>query len=134
LLRESWNERVWAEGEPIDPSPTVDQAINGGYPWLEIECSRCKTPNEVDLVALTCPSTTFVHDLAGRPSPGDFGTDRTARRSVGLAIEDVHHSRNFAQLQNERGSDICVPCLKPRTPSNLLRLHVARRLSLQASD
>ena len=39
LLCESWNERMWADGEPIDPSPTVDQAVNGGYPWLEIECS-----------------------------------------------------------------------------------------------
>jgi hypothetical protein len=25
LLAESWNERMWADGEPIDPSPTVDQ-------------------------------------------------------------------------------------------------------------
>lgn len=32
LLCQSWNERVWADGEPVDPSPTVDQAINGGYP------------------------------------------------------------------------------------------------------
>jgi hypothetical protein len=31
LLCESWNERMWADGEPIDPSPTVDQAIDGGY-------------------------------------------------------------------------------------------------------
>jgi hypothetical protein len=30
LLCESWNERMWANGEPIDPSPTVDQAVNGG--------------------------------------------------------------------------------------------------------
>ncbi|MEH2500414.1 hypothetical protein V1294_006893 [Bradyrhizobium sp. AZCC 1678] len=30
LLCESWNERMWADGEPFDPSPTVDQAINGG--------------------------------------------------------------------------------------------------------
>jgi hypothetical protein len=43
LLCESWNERMWANGEPIDPSPTVDQAVNGRYPWLEVECSRCKT-------------------------------------------------------------------------------------------
>ena len=27
LLCESWNERMWADGEPIDPSPTVDQSI-----------------------------------------------------------------------------------------------------------
>jgi hypothetical protein len=29
---ESWNERMWSAGEPIDPSPTIDQAVNGGYP------------------------------------------------------------------------------------------------------
>jgi len=66
LLAESWNERMWADGAPIDPSPTVDQAINGGYPWLQIECSRCKAPSQVDLAALPHPPTTFVHDLAGR--------------------------------------------------------------------
>jgi hypothetical protein len=66
LLCESWNERMWADGEPIDPSPTIDQAVNGAYPWLEIECSRCRTKRDVDLAALRRPSTTFVHDLAGR--------------------------------------------------------------------
>jgi hypothetical protein len=34
LSCQSWNERMWSAGEPIDPSPTIDQAINGGYPWL----------------------------------------------------------------------------------------------------
>ncbi|MGY3388746.1 phage FluMu protein Com [Bradyrhizobium sp. USDA 3311] len=66
LICESWNERMWADGGPIDPSPTVDQAVNGGYPWLEIECSRCKTKRDVDLAALSHPPTTFVHDLASR--------------------------------------------------------------------
>jgi hypothetical protein len=66
LACQSWNERMWSDGGPIDPSPTIDQAINGGYPWLEIECSRCNTPRDVDLAALKRPPTTFVHDLAGR--------------------------------------------------------------------
>ncbi|WP_404515668.1 zinc ribbon domain-containing protein [Bradyrhizobium ottawaense] len=66
LLSESWNERMWADGGPIAPSPTVDQAINGGYPWLEIECSRCKAKREVDMAALRHPPTTAVHDLASR--------------------------------------------------------------------
>ena len=65
LICQSWNERMWSDGEPIDPSPTINQAINGGFPWLEIECSRCKTPNSVDLCTLRRPSTTCVHDLAG---------------------------------------------------------------------
>ena len=66
LLCESWNERMWADGQPIDPSPTIDQAVNGGYPWIEIECSRCRTKRDVDLPALRHPPTTFVHDLASR--------------------------------------------------------------------
>ena len=66
LLCESWNERMWSDGEPIDPSPTIDQAVNGGFPWLEIQCSRCKTRRNVDLAALAHPPTTFVHDLASR--------------------------------------------------------------------
>jgi hypothetical protein len=58
LACQSWNERMWADGGPIDPSPTIDQAINGGYVWLEIACSRCKTPRNVDLCALPhVPST-----------------------------------------------------------------------------
>jgi hypothetical protein len=52
LLCESWNERMWSDGEPIDPSPTIDQAANGGFPWLEIQCARCKTPSHVDLAAM----------------------------------------------------------------------------------
>jgi hypothetical protein len=60
------NERMWSDGEPIDPSPTIDQAINGGVPWLEIPCAWCKTPNDVDLAAIRHPPTTFVHDLASR--------------------------------------------------------------------
>lgn len=46
---QSWNERMWADGGPIDPSPLVDQAVNGGYGFLEIECSRCRAKRSVDL-------------------------------------------------------------------------------------
>jgi hypothetical protein len=37
-------------------------------PYLEIECSRCKSKRDVDLDALWHPPTTFVHDLASRLS------------------------------------------------------------------
>jgi len=66
LLCESWNERMWADGEPIVPSPTIEQAINGSFRWLEVECSRCRTPNDVDLADLSGPPTTFIHELAVR--------------------------------------------------------------------
>jgi hypothetical protein len=66
LACQSWNERMWSDGGPIDPSPTIDQAINGGFPWLEIKCSLCQTPRDVDLCALPHVPTTCVHDLARR--------------------------------------------------------------------
>jgi hypothetical protein len=66
LACQSWNEALWSNGGPIDPSPLGDQAINGGFPWLEIECSRCKAKRDVDLAALAHVSTTFVHDLSNR--------------------------------------------------------------------
>src|SRR3978361_1273836 len=63
LACQSWNEKMWSDGGPLDPSPTVEQAINGGFAWLEIECSRCRTKRDVDLCALRRPTTTCVHDL-----------------------------------------------------------------------
>jgi hypothetical protein len=58
LLCESWNERMWSDGEPIDPTPTIDLVVNGGFPWLEIQCARCKTPSDVDLAAMKHPPST----------------------------------------------------------------------------
>jgi hypothetical protein len=66
LACQSWNEKMWSDGGPVDPSPTVDQAINGGLSWLEIECSRCKARRDVDLASLRYVGTTCVHDLASR--------------------------------------------------------------------
>lgn len=66
LACQSWNERMWSDGGPIDPSPTVDQALNGDYGWLEIACSRCKAKRDVDLATLKHVDTTHVHDLASR--------------------------------------------------------------------
>jgi hypothetical protein len=66
LLCESWNERMWSDGEPIDPSPTIDQAVNGRFPWLEIRCARCKMPSDVDLAGDEAPADHLVHDLASR--------------------------------------------------------------------
>jgi hypothetical protein len=32
LACQSWNERMWSDGGPAQPSPTIGQAINGGLP------------------------------------------------------------------------------------------------------
>jgi phage FluMu protein Com len=57
LACQSWNEKMWSDGGPAQPSPTIGQAINGGFPWLEVKCSRCKTPSSVDLAIKTADKT-----------------------------------------------------------------------------
>ncbi|MGY3404936.1 hypothetical protein ACVWZV_001049 [Bradyrhizobium sp. GM5.1] len=85
---------VWSDGEPIDPSLTIDQAINGGYPWLEIECSRCRTKRDVDLAALPHPSTTFVHDLASRLRCGKCA--KANRRPAATLLQLAQRPRQAA--------------------------------------
>jgi hypothetical protein len=55
LACQSWNERMCSDGGPAQPSPTIGQAINGGFAWLEVQCSRCKTISSVDLAILRRP-------------------------------------------------------------------------------
>jgi hypothetical protein len=66
LACQSWNEKMWSDGGPAQPSPTIGQAINGGFPWLEVKCSRCRTSSSVDLAAINRPADTPVHLLEGR--------------------------------------------------------------------
>jgi phage FluMu protein Com len=63
LACQSWNERMWSDGGPAQPSPTIGQAINGGFPWLEVQCSRCKTMSSVDLAVIRRPQDSPVHLL-----------------------------------------------------------------------
>jgi len=65
LACQSWNERMWSDGGPAQPSPTIGQAINGGFPWLEVQCSRCKTMSSVNLAIIRRPEDSFVHTLEG---------------------------------------------------------------------
>lgn len=95
LLCESVNERLWSDGGPFAPSPTIDQAINGGYAWLQIECSRCKAARDVDLAVLTHAPTTFVHDLASRLRCQKCA--KTGKRPAATLLQLAQRARNPSQ-------------------------------------
>jgi hypothetical protein len=65
LACQSWNEKMWSAGGPVNPSPTIGEAINGGYLWLEVQCSRCKTKRSVDLAKIQRAPDSFIHELEG---------------------------------------------------------------------
>lgn len=79
---QSWDEKIWSDGSPIDPSPTIDQAINGGSRgW-------CKAKRNVDLCVLRRVPTKCVYDLTS-----------LAR------LSEVHEGRQAARLR--RCSSLC---------------------------
>jgi hypothetical protein len=59
----AWNERMLGYKGPAQPSPTIGDAINGGYPFLEVRCLGCDTNQTVALDIIRRPKTTPVHEL-----------------------------------------------------------------------
>src|ERR1700752_3515168 len=44
-----WSEQMEGFGGPAQPSPTITQCLNGGYPWLQVKCSRCESMASIPL-------------------------------------------------------------------------------------
>jgi hypothetical protein len=60
LACQSWNERMWSDGGPIDPSPTIDQAIFGGYLiWARQRYERLLNRDRHPLAAGTAYTSLF---------------------------------------------------------------------------
>jgi len=49
LTVEAWNKRMLAFKGPAQPSPTLGEAINGGYGYLNVRCLGCDTNQTVAL-------------------------------------------------------------------------------------
>jgi hypothetical protein len=66
LLCESWNERIWSDGEPINPSLTVDQTVNGAFSGWKSSVHGARRRTMSIWLPSSTPPTTFVHKLASR--------------------------------------------------------------------
>ena len=63
LAVEAWNKRMLGFQGPAQPSPTLGDAINAGYRYLEVKCLGCNTHQTVALDIVRRPKTTPVHEL-----------------------------------------------------------------------
>jgi hypothetical protein len=52
LAIEAWNKRMFAFKGPAQPSPTLGDAINAGYSYLEVKCLGCGSHQTVALSLL----------------------------------------------------------------------------------
>lgn len=59
----AWNSRMLGYKGPAQPSPTIGDAINGGYPYLEVRCHGCDTNQTIALDIIRRPKTTPIHEL-----------------------------------------------------------------------
>jgi hypothetical protein len=63
LACEAWNKRMLAFKGPAQPSPTLGDALNAGYGYLEVRCLGCDTNQTVALDIVRRPKSTPVHEL-----------------------------------------------------------------------
>jgi hypothetical protein len=63
LACEAWNFRMLGYKGPAQPSPTIGDALNAGYGYLEVRCLGCDTHQTVALDIVRRPKTTPVHEL-----------------------------------------------------------------------
>jgi hypothetical protein len=63
LACEAWNKRMLGFRGPAQPSPTLGDALNAGYGFLEVHCLGCETHQTVDLTIVRRPKITPIHEL-----------------------------------------------------------------------
>lgn len=63
LACEAWNARMLGYKGPAQPSPTIGDAINAAYLYLEVRCLGCETNQTVALEIIRRAKTTPVHEL-----------------------------------------------------------------------
>ncbi len=63
LTCEAWNKRMLAFQGLGQPSPTLGDALNAGYRYLEVRCLGCDTHQTVALDIVRRPKATPIHEL-----------------------------------------------------------------------
>jgi hypothetical protein len=59
----AWNQRMLGFNGPAQPSPTLADALNAGYRYLEVRCLGCNTNQTVALDIVRRSKSTPVHEL-----------------------------------------------------------------------
>lgn len=61
IEHEAWTMRMLGYKGPTQPSPTIGDALNSGYGYLEVRCLGCDTHQTIALGVIRRPKETPVH-------------------------------------------------------------------------
>jgi hypothetical protein len=59
----AWNQRMLGFKGPAQPSPSLGDALNAGYLYLEVRCVGCDTHQTVALNVVRRTKATPIHEL-----------------------------------------------------------------------
>jgi hypothetical protein len=76
LACEAWNQRMLGYKGPAQPSPTLGDALNAVFSYLEVRCLGCDTHQTVALDIVRRSKTTPVHELERYSLQGLFAGAR----------------------------------------------------------
>ena len=63
LACEAWTMRMLGYKGPAQPSPTIGDALNGGFGYLEVRCLGCDLHQTIALGIIRRPKETPIHEL-----------------------------------------------------------------------
>ncbi|MGJ5042744.1 hypothetical protein [Bradyrhizobium sp. HKCCYLRH1062] len=87
----AWNKLMLEAGGPAQPSPTLGDALNAGFGYLEVRCLGCDTNQTVALDIVRRPKTTPIHELERYMRCKDCSALRaySYKRSVLVALRET---------------------------------------------
>jgi hypothetical protein len=86
LACEAWNFRMLGFRGPAQPSPTLADALNAGYGYLEVRCLGCDTHSTIALDVIRRPKATPIHELERYMRCKDCSQVRGYKRSHLVAL------------------------------------------------
>jgi len=105
LSVEAWNKRMLAFKGPAQPSPTLGEALNAGYCYLEVRCLGCDTNTTVALDIIRRPKETPIHELERRMRIAlGFAATRTSG-AIWWRCEERRFRRVIRHRRGGRASD-----------------------------
>jgi hypothetical protein len=108
LACEAWTKRMLAFKGPAQPSPSLGDALNAGYLYLEVHCLGCDTHQTVALDIIRRPKSTPIHELERYMRCNDCSRDALTASSC-----RIHLLKIEARLKDIEPPDFHFPERRP---------------------